>query len=165
MPFRNSASTIIAAVAALLTIIIIHSAAPPVTAFHYLQSNVVVAAMYRSSNAASTRSTACPKVRPFRNFQLPSLMGEWHVIQYYASAEEAPEYSCMRCVFSMAEAPDENNSNNVTSRRSVPTVQMNFTYTFRDDPLRERLQGNITWSVPDFGTPSHWVHAEDPCKY
>lgn len=118
--------------------------------FHYLQSNVVVA-MYRGSGggAGSHNQFACPKVRPFRNFALTSLMGGWHVIQYYASSEEAAEYSCMRCVFGM---------------NGGAQVVMNFTYQFEDDPMRERLQGNITWKIPDFGMPSHWVHAEDPCK-
>lgn len=41
---------------------------------------------------------------------------------------------------------------------------MNFSYIFAEDPLREKLQGNITWLIPDFGTPGHWMHTEDICK-
>lgn len=29
------------------------------------------------------------------------MMGFWYVIEYYASSEEAAEYSCMKCNFSM----------------------------------------------------------------
>lgn len=28
-------------------------------------------------------------------------MGFWYVVQYYASSEEAPEYSCMKSVFGL----------------------------------------------------------------
>lgn len=28
------------------------------------------------------------------------MLGDWYVVEYYASAEEALEYSCMRAVFS-----------------------------------------------------------------
>lgn len=41
---------------------------------------------------------------------------------------------------------------------------MNFTYIFEDDPFKEKLQGNLTWIIPNFETPSHWIHAEDTCK-
>lgn len=41
---------------------------------------------------------------------------------------------------------------------------MNFSYIFAEDPLREKLQGNITWLIPDFNTPGHWMHTEDICK-
>lgn len=41
---------------------------------------------------------------------------------------------------------------------------MNFSYIFAEDPLREKLQGNITWFIPDFETPAHWMHTEDICK-
>lgn len=41
---------------------------------------------------------------------------------------------------------------------------MNFSYIYAEDPLREKLQGNITWLIPDFGTPGHWMHTEDICK-
>lgn len=40
---------------------------------------------------------------------------------------------------------------------------MNFTYIFEDDPQKELLQGNITWSIPNFAMPSHWMHTEDIC--
>lgn len=44
-------------------------------------------------------------------------------------------------------------------------VTMNFTYTYENDPLKDRLQGNLTWTVPNFNVPSHWVHKEDFCKF
>lgn len=40
---------------------------------------------------------------------------------------------------------------------------MFFTYTFEDDPQKEQQQGNITWTIPSFSMPSHWVHTEDIC--
>lgn len=118
--------------------------------FHYnFQSNVVVA-MYRSNTNPQGRNNVvgCPLVRPLRNFDLRSILGGWNVIQYYASSEEATEYSCMRCVFDIVGGEQ---------------IVMNFTYQFADDPANELLQGNITWKVPDIAMPSHWVHAEDPC--
>lgn len=30
------------------------------------------------------------------------MMGFWYVVQYYASSEEAAEYSCMKCNFSIS---------------------------------------------------------------
>ncbi|GLV44204.1 karl [Carabus blaptoides fortunei] len=45
--------------------------------------------------------------------------------------------------------------------QSLLEVNMNFTYSFTDDPLNEQLQGNITWSIPKSDRPAHWVHAED----
>ena len=42
---------------------------------------------------------------------------------------------------------------------------MNFTYIYAEDPLREKLQGNITWLIPEFDTPAHWMHTEDICKF
>lgn len=42
---------------------------------------------------------------------------------------------------------------------------MNFSYIFAEDPLREKLQGNITWMIPKFEEPGHWQHTEDICKY
>lgn len=119
--------------------------------FHYnFQSNVVVA-MYRSNTNPMGRNNVvgCPLVKPLRNFDLRSVLGSWNVIQYYASSEEATEYACMRCVFDIVDGGQ---------------IVMNFTYQFADDPEREWLQGNITWKVPDEMMPSHWVHAEDPCR-
>lgn len=37
-----------------------------------------------------------------RNFEINEMMGFWNVIQYYASSEEALEYSCMKCNFSIS---------------------------------------------------------------
>uniref|UniRef100_A0A1B0GQ06 Lipocalin/cytosolic fatty-acid binding domain-containing protein n=1 Tax=Phlebotomus papatasi TaxID=29031 RepID=A0A1B0GQ06_PHLPP len=45
------------------------------------------------------RRERCPKVKAMRNFELSEMMGYWYVIQYFASTEEAPEYSCMRSIF------------------------------------------------------------------
>ncbi|CAG9857166.1 unnamed protein product [Phyllotreta striolata] len=90
--------------------------------------------------------TKCPKVRAIRNFDLQQLLGEWYVIEYYASSEEALSYRCMRAEFTMA---------------SFENVNMNFTYSFVDDPLNELLMGNISWVMPNAGEPAHWVHSED----
>lgn len=96
-------------------------------------------------------------------------MGFWYVVQYYASSEEAPEYSCMKSVFGM-----NNNQVHVTKQmlmsyynefKMFSKVTMNFTYTYENDPLKDRLQGNLTWTIPNFNVPSHWVHKEDFCKY
>lgn len=45
-----------------------------------------------------------------------------------------------------------------------PEISMDFTYSYMDDPDNELLTGNITWNIPDFGQPGHWVHVETPCK-
>uniref|UniRef100_A0A182X5B8 Uncharacterized protein n=1 Tax=Anopheles quadriannulatus TaxID=34691 RepID=A0A182X5B8_ANOQN len=101
------------------------------------------------------RNDRCPKVvgpkglctgivRAMRNFGLNAMMGSWYVIQYFASTEMFPEYGCMRSSF-------------VTSDGYVT---MNFTYVFLDDPLATFQQGNITWIIPNYGQPAHWVHAE-----
>lgn len=37
-----------------------------------------------------------------RNFNVNDMMGFWYVVEYYASSEEALEYSCMKCNFSMS---------------------------------------------------------------
>lgn len=78
------------------------------------------------------------------------MLGFWYVVEYYASSEEAVEYSCMRA--------------DLSTGTSVPGVFMNFTYSFTDDPDHELLAGNITWELPDPQQPAHWVHAEDTCK-
>uniref|UniRef100_A0A1B0A085 VDE lipocalin domain-containing protein n=1 Tax=Glossina pallidipes TaxID=7398 RepID=A0A1B0A085_GLOPL len=44
----------------------------------------------------------CPNVRALRNFDLEAMMGFWHVIQYYASTEELPEYACMHSHFTFS---------------------------------------------------------------
>lgn len=38
-------------------------------------------------------------MRALRNFDLEPMMGNWYVVQYYASTEELPEYACMRSHF------------------------------------------------------------------
>lgn len=152
-PKRPAMPPLLAVCATGCLLVLLGTLLPGSDAFHYLQSNVIVD-MYRR-NSDINNKYACPKVRPFRHFELGSLMGGWYVIQYYASSEEAAEYSCMRCVFGMADG-------GIGSTREP--VVMNFTYMFEDDPVKEPLQGNITWNIPDLGMPSHWVHAEDPCK-
>ncbi|KAH8420104.1 hypothetical protein KR009_005944, partial [Drosophila setifemur] len=105
-----------------------------------------------NSNAHQTRrrsgpSQRCPKVKAIRNFDLERMMGCWHVVQYYASTEELPEYACMRSHF--------------TFSKEDRHITMNFSYIFAEDPLREKLQGNITWMIPKFEEPGHWKHTED----
>ncbi|KAL0274737.1 UNVERIFIED_CONTAM: hypothetical protein PYX00_002790 [Menopon gallinae] len=91
--------------------------------------------------------TKCPKVKALRNFDINELMGTWYIVEYYASSEEMPEYSCMRSAFTISLQP--------------LGISMKFNYSFVDDPEREKLNGNITWEVPDGNQPAHWVHAED----
>lgn len=78
------------------------------------------------------------------------MLGTWYVVQYYASSEEALPYRCMQAVFTMSPFPLE--------------ITMNFTYSFTDDPLNEKLFGNITWTIPDPSLHAHWTHSEDICK-
>lgn len=42
---------------------------------------------------------------------------------------------------------------------------MDFSYLYKDDPDYDELRGNITWIIPDFETPAHWIHAEMTCKW
>lgn len=42
---------------------------------------------------------------------------------------------------------------------------MDFSYLYKDDPDYDELRGNITWIIPDFDTPAHWIHAEMICTY
>ncbi|XP_035792998.1 uncharacterized protein LOC118467056 isoform X1 [Anopheles albimanus] len=86
----------------------------------------------------------CPRVRAMRHFNLNAMMGSWYVIQYFASSETFPEYGCMRSSFFTSDG----------------YVTMNFTYAFLDDPAATIQQGNITWIIPNYGQPAHWVHAE-----
>ncbi|XP_061389943.1 uncharacterized protein LOC133325136, partial [Musca vetustissima] len=72
----------------------------------------------------------CPNVRAQRNFDLEPMMGNWYVVQYYASTEELPEYACMRSHFTFT-SDDQH-------------ITMNFSYIYAEDPLREKLVGNIT---------------------
>ncbi|XP_055615789.1 apolipoprotein D [Toxorhynchites rutilus septentrionalis] len=99
-----------------------------------------------SSEAARrrNRSERCPRVRAMRNFDLTSMMGYWYVIQYFASSETLAEYSCMQSSFGNSDG----------------FVTMNFTYYFSDDPLKNFQQGNITWVIPNYSQPAHWIHAE-----
>ncbi|CAH1109585.1 unnamed protein product [Psylliodes chrysocephalus] len=90
--------------------------------------------------------TKCPRVRAIRNFDLQQLLGKWYVIEYYASSEEALSYRCMRAEFTMS---------------SFENVNMDFTYSFVDDPINELLMGNISWIIPNPEEPAHWVHSED----
>lgn len=78
-------------------------------------------------------------------------MGIWYIVEYYASSEEMPEYSCMKAKFTL-------------SHENLD-ISMKFNYSFVDDPDREKLSGNITWQIPDFNQPAHWIHAEDTCNY
>ncbi|XP_055914962.1 insecticyanin-A [Eupeodes corollae] len=89
----------------------------------------------------------CPAVKAIRNFDLESMMGFWYVVQYYASSEELPEYACMQSHFTFSDQDQH--------------VTMDFTYIYAEDPLKEKLQGNITWMIPDFDVPAHWMHTED----
>ncbi|XP_058811511.1 lopap [Topomyia yanbarensis] len=95
-------------------------------------------------NRRRNRNEKCPRVRAMRNFDLPAMMGYWYVIQYFASSETLPEYSCMHSSFTTSDG----------------FVTMNFTYFFSDDPLRNFQQGNITWVIPNYAAPAHWIHAE-----
>ncbi|KAG5895371.1 hypothetical protein JTB14_029595 [Gonioctena quinquepunctata] len=90
--------------------------------------------------------TKCPKVKAIRNFDLQQMLGSWFIIEYYASSEEALSYRCMRAEFSMP---------------ALDNVDMNFTYSFTDDPINELLIGNISWIVPNPAEPAHWTHSED----
>ncbi|XP_014255029.1 uncharacterized protein LOC106669804 [Cimex lectularius] len=91
--------------------------------------------------------TKCPQVKGARRFDISSILGSWYVVQYYATSEEDVIYKCMRAVFSMPSDRIE--------------LEMNFTYSFADDPGAEVLDGNITWTIPDPSQPAHWIHAED----
>uniref|UniRef100_A0A2H1WKQ0 SFRICE_033760 n=1 Tax=Spodoptera frugiperda TaxID=7108 RepID=A0A2H1WKQ0_SPOFR len=97
----------------------------------------------------------CPEVRAVPHFDLPRMLGDWYVVEYYASAEEALSYSCMKAVFT----EDDHVPTADGSIEFTPGVTMNFTYRFADDPLGETLLGNITWRV-DLNEPAHWTHAE-----
>lgn len=79
------------------------------------------------------------------------MLGSWYVVGYYASSEEALAYRCMRAEFSVSP--------------SKLSVTMNFTFSYTDDPLNEKLIGNITWDIPDVHQPAHWIHQEDICKF
>ncbi|XP_046397001.1 uncharacterized protein LOC124163931 [Ischnura elegans] len=92
----------------------------------------------------------CPPARPLRHFQLQSILGGWHVVQFYSSGEEGSQpYRCMRANLSL-------------SASAPPRLQMIFSYVYADDPKRETLLGNLTWDIPEQGNPAHWVHTEDP---
>lgn len=90
------------------------------------------------------------QLQPLIGFLFCQMMGQWFVVQYYASSEEALEYKCMRAVLSLSPQGNE--------------VSLNFTYSFTDDPDNDLLEGNITWVIPDQGHPAHWVHAEESCE-
>uniref|UniRef100_A0A2S2PG53 Apolipoprotein D n=1 Tax=Schizaphis graminum TaxID=13262 RepID=A0A2S2PG53_SCHGA len=90
----------------------------------------------------------CPEVRARSNCDLDAIKGAWNVIEYYASSEEVEIYRCMRSTFNLS--PD------------TPEISMDFTYSYADDPDNEMLTGNITWNIPSFEHPGHWVHMETP---
>ncbi|XP_015114540.1 uncharacterized protein LOC107039446 isoform X1 [Diachasma alloeum] len=93
--------------------------------------------------------TKCPKVKGLSHFDISEFVGSWKVIQYYASSEEALAYKCMRAELFLSEDNAE--------------ITMNFTYSFVDDPINEKVFGNITWKIPQYHeSPAHWVHAEFP---
>lgn len=97
--------------------------------------------------------TKCPEVKAIKNFNLQELLGSWFVVEYFASAEEALSYSCMRAVFAEDETVNQGGT-------WTPRVTMNFTYSYTDDPDLSSLLGNITWRV-DPDQPAHWTHEED----
>lgn len=43
----------------------------------------------------------CFQVKAIRAFDINGMTGSWYIVQYYASSEEAVEYACMKCNFSM----------------------------------------------------------------
>ena len=92
------------------------------------------------------------------------MLGSWYVVQYYASSEELPEYRCMRADLSLSNPGEGQAAQAQGLGAPGPRVNMNFTYAFSDDPLGERLHGNITWLLPDLGRPAHWRHQEDSCE-
>lgn len=94
----------------------------------------------------------CPTVKAIRHLRLHDMLGHWYVVQYFASSEELPEYRCMRADLSLSTA---------SASAPGPRVTMNFTYAFSDDPVGERLRGNITWQLPDMLRPAHWRHQEE----
>lgn len=102
----------------------------------------------------------CPTVKAIRHLHLHDMLGHWFVVQYFASSEELPEYRCMRADFSLSTASAEDAAED-GARAKGPRVTMNFTYAFSDDPVGERLRGNITWQVPDLSRPAHWRHQEE----
>ncbi|XP_053605721.1 uncharacterized protein Karl [Plodia interpunctella] len=97
----------------------------------------------------------CPEVRAVPHFDLSQILGDWFVVEYYASEEEALSYSCMQAVLSQ----DDHVQAEDGTVEWTPGVTMNFTYRFADDPLGENLLGNITWRV-DLNEPAHWTHSE-----
>ncbi|KAJ8682144.1 hypothetical protein QAD02_017936 [Eretmocerus hayati] len=119
---------------------------------------VAVFILIRPTTSGARRredKTKCPKVKAARNFDVAQFLGEWFVVQYYASSEEAISYRCMRAELSLL-SPEQ------VSQHKNPGVTMNFTYSFSDDPINEQLVGNITWSIPLAEMPAHWLHAEQP---
>ncbi|XP_061704933.1 uncharacterized protein LOC133516168 [Cydia pomonella] len=114
---------------------------------------VAVIVLISGSAARIVNKFKCPEVRAVPHFNLQQMLGDWYVVEYYASAEEALSYSCMKSVF----AQDDHVP--AADGGWTPGVTMNFTYRFADDPLGENLFGNITWRV-DLNQPAHWTHAE-----
>lgn len=84
-----------------------------------------------------------------KGYDLGGIVGDWFVIQYYASSLEMPEYSCMRSNFKV----------------DFEHVRMNFNFTYADDPYNENISGNLSWIVPNMDVPSHWTHMEEKCEF
>ncbi|XP_072949994.1 apolipoprotein D [Epargyreus clarus] len=116
---------------------------------------VLVFVLFEVSFGRIVNKRKCPEVRAVPHFDLPKMLGDWYVVEYYASAEEALSYSCMKAVFT----EDDHVQGADGTVEWTPGVTMNFTYRFADDPLGENLLGNITWRV-DLNEPAHWTHSE-----
>ncbi|KPJ02409.1 hypothetical protein RR46_08206 [Papilio xuthus] len=116
---------------------------------------VILFVIFDVAFARIVNKRKCPEVRAVPHFDLSQMLGDWYVVEYYASAEEALSYSCMRAVFT----EDDHVQTADGSVEWTPGVTMNFTYRFADDPLGENLLGNITWRV-DLNEPAHWTHSE-----
>ncbi|XP_041989053.1 uncharacterized protein LOC121740429 [Aricia agestis] len=111
--------------------------------------------LFISVNSKVINKRKCPEVRAVPHFDLTQMLGDWYVVEYYASEEEALSYSCMKSVFTQDDHVQYENG----TVELTPGVTMNFTYRFADDPIGENLLGNITWKV-DLNAPAHWTHAE-----
>ncbi|CRK87467.1 CLUMA_CG001268, isoform A [Clunio marinus] len=88
----------------------------------------------------------CPLVKPIRSFQLDKMMGFWFIVEYYSSSEMTSEYKCMQGELKITDAKE---------------IIMNFTYSYVYDLDDELLSGNITWRIPNYHDPSHWIHTEE----
>lgn len=55
----------------------------------------------KKKHEKSKNEIVCLQVKAIRDFDINGMMGSWYIVQYYASSEEAAEYACMKCNFSM----------------------------------------------------------------